>query len=249
MNFFARSLVLLAVAGHIGVSITDASAYGPGGSSGTSGGAAPGPSGSAGASAGAGNGGGGHGGVSGAGVSLPFNSPPFNSAPFYAPVFAQPFAPFSFYSALAPTGACSTGAQLPDVDAFFDPVEGLAAISQQTQNYIEMCQCKTQDCVADLLEDYAKAIEKVAPRLPRAARKVIEKLPKIVHAAAQEARKAPTVKAAVKVLSAAVEVVHKTIALMRAADPDSQIAAARGGDLVENTLKSAATALESADTL
>jgi len=65
-------------------------------------------------------------------------------------------------------GACSTGLQLSDPDAFASPLAGLAAISKQTQTYIEQCACKTQGCVADALDTYADAIAKVTPRLPRA---------------------------------------------------------------------------------
>ena len=43
--------------------------------------------------------------------------------------------------------------------------------------------------------------------------------------------------------------VHKTIALMRAADSDAKSVATRGGDLVARTLSAAASALERADTL
>jgi hypothetical protein len=53
----------------------------------------------------------------------------------------------------------------------------------------------------------------------------------------------------VKALSVAVTVVRKTIALLRASDPDVTAVATRGGDLVSETLKSAATSLERAETL
>jgi hypothetical protein len=51
------------------------------------------------------------------------------------------------------------------------------------------------------------------------------------------------------VLREAVATVHKSIALMRAADPDAKRVAARSSDLVAHTLDTAATTLERADTL
>jgi hypothetical protein len=139
--------------------------------------------------------------------------------------------------------------RLPDARAYATAVAGVAAISAATESYIQRCGCATQACIADALDTYAVALKKVAPRLPPALRS----LPKLVAEAAHKARAAPSVRAAahvVKAVAAAVQtVVHKAIALMRAADPDAVAAATRGGDLVAHTLDAAANALERAETL
>ena len=225
MNAFARSLVVLAIAGHIGLTMTDAYAKGAGAAGGSGGGAA----GAAGASGGAGVG----------SLTRAQSTNGDGPAPAPAPSNHGAGAP------PAPSGACPAVLQLSDPNRYASPLDGVAAISDQTQQFIERCGCNTQACIADALDHYAEALEKVTPRLP----KVMRALPKIVHAAAQRARVAPTVRAAVRVLRAAVAVVHKTIALLRAADPDTKTVATRGGDLVARTLDTAATALERADTL
>ena len=236
MNAIVRSFVVLAVAGHVGLSFADVRAAASGAVA--AGGAAhfaradvglmrlaQATGGDGGATGGGATGGGGHGG------GAPFSNPAYGGQSTTA------------------NGACATGLQLSDPDAFASPLAGLAAISKQTQTYIEQCQCQTQGCVADALDTYADAIAKVTPRLPRAARRALSDLPSVVHAAASRARSAPSVRAAVAVLREAVATVHKSIALMRAADPDAKRVATRGGDLVAHTLDTAATALERADSL
>jgi hypothetical protein len=145
----------------------------------------------------------------------------------------------------ADSGACGVGLQLTDPNAYSSAEEGLTAISNETQRYIERCGCATQACIADALDTYASALKKVAPRLPRALRK----LPQVVASAAHQARVAPTLRAAVKVLRAAIAVIHKTVELARPTDPDEASVATRGGELVSHTLDTAATALERAETL
>ena len=144
---------------------------------------------------------------------------------------------------------CAGGLQLSDVEAYDDALQGLAKISGETERYVERCGCNKQLCIADALDRYAEALDKVAPRLPPALRGV----PAIVASAAHRARTATTRNAAAHVLRAAIAsihaVVHKTIALMRAADSDAKSVATRGGDLVAHTLSAAASALERADTL
>lgn len=224
MNAITRSLVVLAVAGHIGLTVADAFARGNGaaGAAGASGGAGVGSLILAQSTTGNGQTGG-YGGPSstnGAGAPLRDNAP-------------------------ATASSCSIALELPDPNSYASPLDGVAAISEKTQKYIEQCGCATQACIAEALDHYADALEKVTPRLP----KVMRSLPKIIHEAAQRARVAPTVKAAVRVLRAAVAVVHKTISLLRAADSDAKAIATRGGDLVAGTLNTAASALERADTL
>ena len=149
----------------------------------------------------------------------------------------------------APSGACGIELRLPNPATDASALDGLKEITRQTQTYLEQCGCATQACVADALDKYADALQKIAPRLPRPLRA----LPAIIHQAAQKARVAPTVHAAIKVLHATVvvvqKIVRKTIELMRAGDPDGASAATRGGDLVASTLNTAATVLERADTL
>lgn len=146
-------------------------------------------------------------------------------------------------------GACGTALRLPNPASYANALEGLEEISRQTQTYLEQCGCATQACVADALDTYAVALQKITPRLPPALRA----LPAIVHQAAQKARVAPTLRVAVKVLRATVavvqKIVRKTIELMRAHDPDTATLATRGGGLVASTLDTAATVLERADTL
>jgi hypothetical protein len=241
MNVLSRSLVLLAIAGHMGLPAayanTGASASGAAAQANRTGASANagldllqlaqstgGDGGSTGGAGGVGAAGG-HGGGGG----------------FAMPSYGAPSA--------ATAGACSAGLLLPDPDAYKTPVEGLEAITEETQNYIKYCGCQSQACIADALDEYAKALDKVTLRLPPDAREVFKKLPGVVHAAATRARAAPTVRAAAGELRNAIAVVHKTIALMRASDPDAQQVATRGGDLVTGALNSAATALERADTL
>ncbi|HXT08740.1 MAG TPA: hypothetical protein VN715_17615 [Roseiarcus sp.] len=237
MNAVIRSIVLFAVVGHVGLSVVDAFA-----SEVASGAIDARPTADipradlglmqlAQSTGGNGDGGGAAAGASGGG---------HGGTPFTNPYGA---------GATAASGSCSTGLVLSDPDAFRSPLAGLEAISKQTQTYIEQCACQTQGCIADALDVYANAIAKVTPRLPRAARRALRDLPAAVHAAARRARTAPTVRAAVAVLHEAVATVHKTIALMRAADPDAKRLATRGGDLVARTLDTAATSLERADTL
>ena len=85
------------------------------------------------------------------------------------------------------SGACGAELRLSDATAYANAVDGLAAVSAETQNYIERCGCATQACIADALDKYAAELKKVAPRLPRALRS----LPQVVAAAARKVRAAP----------------------------------------------------------
>jgi hypothetical protein len=267
MNVFARSLALLAVAAHIGVTISDAVAK-PGGPSGGAGGghgavsghSVSGQTGVNGGRVGV-NGYGVNGfGVSGFGVSNGYGQG--RSARASTPSTDAGY-PFSMFGFTAEADACGADLQLFDPGDFVDPVERVAEISQQTQNDITFYGCNTQTQIADALDRYASALEQIdeppppepglAPpprhRLPREMRD----LPRIVREAAARVRAAPSPHAAIKVLQAAIDVVEKktdkTIALMRASDPDANSFATRGGDLVADTLKSAQTALARSDSL
>jgi hypothetical protein len=233
MNALSRSLAILAVAGHLCLTIADAFAKGeeeevygrPAASLMILAQSSPGNGGHYG---GVGPGDGSH----GAGPATIFGPGPSQS------------------------GACGGALQLSDPTIYADPIDGVAAISEQTQHYIQQCGCKAQGCVADALDAYASALDKVTAAAPQAGRSLpsaIRDLPRIVRKAAADVRAASTPRAAVKVLQAAIAVVHKTvaksIALMRAADPDAKSSATRGGDLVAATLKTAAVALEHSDSL
>ena len=238
MRKLANGLVLLAIAGHIGLMTQDAFAH-----SAAAGGGAAGAAGAAGGAGGAGAGGGfrsfsaqssegeGHHGAA------PAPAPGHNGGGSPPPKFGN--------GETAPTGACGGELELADPSAYADPLDGVAEISRQTQRYIERCGCATQACIADALDRYADALAKATPRLAPALRS----LPRIVRQAAHRARVAPTVRAAARILNVAVALVHKTIALMRATDPDAAKVATRGGDLVADTLKTAASALERATAL
>lgn len=110
-------------------------------------------------------------------------------------------------------------------------------LSQATQQYLERCGNLTQAKIADALNEYAKALTVVAPRLP----KPLRNLPRIVAEAAHTARVAPTKATAVAALHHAVAEVHKEIALVLSEDPQS--AARDSGDLVAGTLNVAAVSL------
>jgi hypothetical protein len=198
----------------------------------------------------------------GGGAPVRRGPPHYDNPPEYsAPV---PFDYQSGFTALAaPSGACGTPPELPDTSWYTNPIDGIEVISLQTQNHIQFCGCNTQACVADALDNYANALEKAvepAPPVPgvgstpsRKLPRAVRELPRVVHEAAERVRTAPTNAAAQKAVEAAIEIVQKTaaktIALMRADDPDAKRAVTRGTDLVADTLKSAQAGLMRAETL
>ena len=176
------------------------------------------------------------------------NRPPPPPPHHFHPVFGAPdFTPPSSGGA-GGDGECEAGLHLTDVRQYADPIEGLAKISRETMLYVVNCNGSAV-VVADALDRYAKALTKIAPRLPQE----LKSLPQIVASAAHKARKAPTKPAAAQVLRAAVVAIHaavrKTIELMRASDSDATSVATRGAELVARTVGSAASALMRADTL
>jgi hypothetical protein len=269
MRKLAHCLVVLAVAGHVGLTVVDAYARGGGG----------------------GGGGGGHGfgGATHFNAPSSFNSDRYNQAPVgvvvtsprgptegggtkggqypngngdgdgYRPPPRQGhhgFGPAGFDEPDSSDGGggggggeCAGGLQLTEIDSYTDPIDGLTKISSETEHYISACGGNAQTRIADALDRYAQALTAIAPRLPP----TLHSLPQIVAAAAHRARTAPTKHAAAHALLAAVvaihAAVHKTISLIRASDPDATSVATRGGDLVAKTLSVAASALERADSL
>jgi len=268
MGKLAQSLVLLAIVGHVGLSVVDAYARGGGGGGGGGGrgfsGAtrfnspgnfnAPGNfnsdrqapigvvvTGPRGPNQGGGTKGGQ--GTNGDG----YDPPPRHFHPGFGP--AEFVAPDSSGGGGGDGGECAGGLQLTEIDSYTDPIDGLTKISRETEHYIDACGGNAQIRIADALDRYAQALTEIAPRLPPS----LHSLPQIVAAAAHRTRTAPTKHAAAHALRAAVAAihaaVHKTISLIRASDPDSASVATRGGDLVAKTLSVAASALERADSL
>ena len=100
----------------------------------------------------------------------------------------------------------------------------------------------TQQCVADALDEYAKALTVVAPRLP----KPLRNLPKIVAEAAHRVRIAKTKAEAVAAISHAIDIVHKEIPLVLSEDVATATPARRSAELVADTLTVAGDALVNA---
>jgi hypothetical protein len=113
-------------------------------------------------------------------------------------------------------------------------------LSQATQQYLKGCESITQAKIADALDEYAKALTVLAPRLPQPLRNV----PKIVAEAAHRARGAGTKAGAVAALNNAIALIHKEIALVRSEEPETAAAHdSRSGELVAGTLNVATLAL------
>lgn len=134
---------------------------------------------------------------------------------------------------------CGGVLELPPPPAFGDAGDAVKALSRATQRYIKQCECVTQACVADALDQYAEALAQVAPGL----RPQLQDLPAVVARAARRVRAARTPAAAVGALHEAMAVIHKDISLIRAEDPDFP-RETRGGDFVAETLAVASLALE-----
>ncbi len=235
MKKLSRSLVALAIAGHVSLAFSDAFAAGPSGASGPAGGhggvAGVGASGGYGGGVTGGHGDNGGGVTGGGGGGVNFVPPVFNYQP-------------SFNSFEANASGCGWALQLPDLSWWSNPIDGVAAISQQTQDYLRSCGCDTQSCVADALDQYADALEKIVspppppPGPPGFAPPPGRSRPRRSRTAADRprsggvrarredaARGGDSVKAAIEDVKKNVE---KTISLMRAADTDGKFAVTRG---------------------
>ena len=146
----------------------------------------------------------------------------------------------------SPVGSIGSGlrriiqsAWTPD-DAGVGPI--IESLTRQAQNSVSSCSLDSPDCIADVLDKYAAALQQIAPRLPPALRK----LPNIVAAAARRARASRTPQEAMFVMRSAVAEVHKAIALLQADDPITFKAETREGALVAGTLLVAQYKLETA---
>ena len=118
----------------------------------------------------------------------------------------------------------------------------LAALSGQTQNAINGCGAEAPECIADALDEYAAALQQMAPQLPPQLRS----LPTIVATAASRVRFSRNPRQAIQAVRIAIAAVHKSIALLRADDPVTLKAATREGALVAATLQVADDKLERA---
>jgi hypothetical protein len=123
--------------------------------------------------------------------------------------------------------------------------DALAAASANAQDTINQCGIETPSCIADALDAYADAVEKLAPQLPPRLRT----LPAILHNAAKNVRAAKTIAQARKAVKVAISQVHKIISLQIADDRASGGAPTRDGALVVETLRVADVKLEKASGL
>jgi hypothetical protein len=120
-----------------------------------------------------------------------------------------------------------------------DPVEEVREASGEAQKAIQGCNTNTGTCVADALDAYASKLEALAPRLPPQ----LHTLPGIVRGAAQKVRTARTKAEAVSAVKTAITEVNKTIALLRAEDPNAASIGSAVGRAVDQTLEIAETKL------
>jgi hypothetical protein len=115
-------------------------------------------------------------------------------------------------------------------------------ISNQVQEAISQCDLDTPDCIADALDNYAAALQELAPQLPPALRS----LPMTVARAAARVRRSQTKQEAVRAVKMAIAEIHKTIALLKAEDGSAHKAETRAGVLVAQTLQVADNKLQRA---
>jgi hypothetical protein len=115
-------------------------------------------------------------------------------------------------------------------------------LSSQAQSAMLVCEIDTPPCVADALDAYAAALQRLAPYLPPQLRS----LPTIVARAAKKVRAAKTKAEAVQAVKTAIAEVHKSIALLTADDSATRQVGTREGTLVVETLQVASDKLEKA---
>jgi hypothetical protein len=138
-----------------------------------------------------------------------------------------------------PPAHCGGGLRLEPPAASENPTQAVAALSRATQDYLEACRCDEQRCIADALDEYAKTLATVAPRLP----KPLRNLPRIVAEAARHVRIAKTKAEAVTALDRAIAAIHKDISLVRSEEIVTEKRGRRIGDLVASTLNVAGVQL------
>ena len=136
--------------------------------------------------------------------------------------------------------SCGGGLSLPEPPTFQNVGDTVKDLSQGTQAYIRACGCAAQACIADALDEYARALAEIAPRLPPR----LQNAPEIIATAARRVRVARTKKAALAALSDAMAAIHKDLELVKAEDPNADPRNTRGGDFMIETLSVASLSLE-----
>jgi hypothetical protein len=173
-------------------------------------------------------------------VTAPSSSPTPSPGPSPSPAPSGHGPGPEYHHASPPTPAhCGGGLTLEAPAASENPTQAVAALSRATQDYLEACRCDEQGCIADALDEYAKTLAIVAPRLP----KPLSNLPRIVAEAARHVRIAKTKAEAVTALDRAIAAIHKEISLVRSEEIVTEKRERRSGDLVASTLNVASVQL------
>jgi hypothetical protein len=131
---------------------------------------------------------------------------------------------------------------MPAVSDTTDATGVVESISAQAAAAANQCDYETPYCLADVLDNYAAALERIAPLLPPRLRVV----PSIIARAASQVRESRSRAEAVHAVKAAIAEVHKTIALIKADDPVTRKIETRESALVVETLRVADNKLEKA---
>jgi hypothetical protein len=118
----------------------------------------------------------------------------------------------------------------------------IEALSRGAERALVECEYETPLCVADALDQYAAALQQIAPQLPPRLRS----LPNIVARAATRVRASRSPAEAVRAVKIAIAEVHKSIVLLKADDPTTLKAETRVGAFVAETLQVADNKLEEA---
>ncbi len=126
-----------------------------------------------------------------------------------------------------PTAVATPGSTL------LDPPTEVRMLSRGVQQAIEACAVNTPPCIADALDAYADKLEALAPQLPAQLRN----LPTIVREAARKVRAAKTKTEALNAVKSAISQVNKTIALLKAENPNAAATGASVGRAVDQTLQ------------
>jgi hypothetical protein len=118
----------------------------------------------------------------------------------------------------------------------------VSAVSEAAQQAIDVCDRPkhSTECIADALDKYASALQRLAPFLPAKFRNLSD----VVARAARRVRAARTRNEAIGAIANAIAEVHKTIVLLKADDPT--VRKTRDGELVVETLQVASDKLQRA---
>jgi hypothetical protein len=147
----------------------------------------------------------------------------------------------------APPAPPSPSLPAPHDQTFAPPPEEASAdatveaVSLTAQNSMSQCGVETPPCIADALDAYADAIERLSPQLPPRLRA----LPAIIRNAAKKVRAARSSADARKIVKVAMVEVRKLISLQVADDPPA-VSATRDGAAVVATLRVADLKLQRA---